>query len=331
MIRRDCPKKKEKDAATAAAGGGNPSANAAKASNPTSEESITFDDDVFFEFGLFSFVENDALSDSVANSSNSECDEIQATEDLTDDGTADSSIICEGHDSQDLAGISTPTSTPTFSPEFALKVGNSTGEEWWIDSGATQHMSPNEKDFEHYIPFDDPVKVNLADKSFLLAHGSGTIKMRLFDVNQSVNVLLNNALFIPKIQNKLFSVSSAVDDGGSLVFDKEGVTLNKDGKSKKIGHKNGKLYQLNCEPDDVKESCYLAKQATISLWHERFGHLNSGDLKLLHENDMVKGMNISGIGDSGSGGGEVCHGCALGKSKRLPFPKKSEHKTTKPL
>ena len=48
----------------------------------------------------------------------------------------------------------------------------------------------------------------------------------------------------------------------------------------------------------------------------------------LKDKDMVKGMNISGIDVSDE---NVCHGCVLGKSKRLPFPKKSEHFTSKPL
>ena len=70
------------------------------------------------------------------------------------------------------------------------------------------------------------------------------------------------------------------------------------------------------------------KQDPVSLWHERFGHLNSGDLKLLNDQHLVNGMKISSVDEPCE---EVCHGCALGKSKRLPFPKKSMHKTTKLL
>ena len=220
---------------------------------------------------------------------------------------------------------------PTFSPEFALKIvtDDSQGERpWWVDSGATQHMNPEKNDFVDYTPFDDPIKVNLADKSYLLAYGSGQIPMRLFDVNQPVDVLLKNVLYVPKIQNKLFSVSSAVEDGGCLLFDREGVTLKKNGKSKTIGKKSGKLYHLNCKPDDFEEYCNLVKQDPVSLWHERFGHLNSGDLKLLNDQHLVNGMKISSVDEPCE---EVCHGCALGKSKRLPFPKKSMHKTTKLL
>ena len=130
----------------------------------------------------------------------------------------------------DIAALTctrTEVNEPTFSSEFALKViANDIEKElpWWVDSGATQHMNPEKKDFVEYTPFDDPVKVNLADKSYLLAYGSGQIPIRLFDVNQRVNVLLKNVLYVPKIKNRLFSVSSAVEDGGCLLFDRESVT-----------------------------------------------------------------------------------------------------------
>ena len=51
-------------------------------------------------------------------------------------------------------------------------------------------------------------------------------------------------------------------------------------------------------------------------------------MKSLNSQRLVNGMEMSSVDEAGDG---VCHGCALGKSKRLPFPKKSFHKTTKPL
>ena len=259
------------------------------------------------------------------------------TDSLLQDPEGDVPIVTEDRHQNSVGDFSVTISSPdpyedmqpTFSSEFALAVGESSvGSVWWIDSGATQHMSSDKKDFINYTAFENPIKVNLADKSYLLANGWGQIPLQLFDVNREVNVLLNNALYIPKIQNKLFSVSSAVEDGGALLFDKKGVVLRKDNKSRNIGVKKGKLYQLNCEPADSEESCCLAKQDSVLLWHERFGHLNKGDLKLLNDKEMVTGLKLSPIDETK---GDVCHGCALGKSKRSHFPKKSKKTTTKPL
>ena len=221
---------------------------------------------------------------------------------------------------------------PDFGNAFAfmnVESGNSVGDDdWWIDSGATQHMTYAEEDFITLSMFEDPLKVNLADDSHLFAYGSGVVGVHLYDVNnKKVNCVLKNTLFIPEIQNKLFSVSSAVREEGVVKFDKSEVTWENNGAKMLIGKKYGKLYKLNGQSQS-KDSCYFSKnrENSVSLWHQRFGHLNENDLKSLFKNQLVSGLNLAaGKGD------EVCHGCELGKSKRFPFPKTSQRKTTKPL
>ena len=89
----------------------------------------------------------------------------------------------------------------TCSPEFALKIADETsvGDDWYVDSGASQHMDPDKEDFENYKEFETPLKVNLADDSYLLALGSGDVCVRLYDSNCSrpwqFDVLLKNTLY----------------------------------------------------------------------------------------------------------------------------------------
>ena len=217
--------------------------------------------------------------------------------------------------------------SPSFSSEFALKVddSNSVGEDWWVDSGASEHMSFDENDFINYKEFDEKVRINLADNSFLLAHGKGDVNLRLYDVKRKVDVTLENTLYVPDIKNRLFSISSAVEDGGSITISKDSVILNKNGKSAEIGHKHGKLYKLNLEPEH--RCCLGVVKESTSLWHQRFGHLNDTDLMMLKSKDLVNGLNLQGSGKEVG----VCEGCVMGKSKRFSFPKQSESKTTKPL
>ena len=75
-----------------------------------------------------------------------------------------------------------------------------------------------------------------------------------------------------------------------------------------------------------EHACNLAAGSPLSLWHLRYGHLNCNDIKLLYDQKLVTGMNLTSVDRV-----EACHGCAVGKSKRLPFPKKSNRKTSRPL
>ena len=220
-----------------------------------------------------------------------------------------------------------PDVQPTFSPEFALRAGDESDNTWWIDSGATSHMNPDRDEFTSYAEFKEPIAVNLADDSFLLAPGSGSVPIRIYDVNQERNIdlVLENVLYVPDMQNKLFSIPAVTAKEGSVVLKKDSCWMEIGDRSFQIGTKYGKLYQLNNVP--IEQSCFLGVHGKpLSLWHQRFGHLNCNDVKLLHDQNLVTGMSLSSC-DKVDG----CHGCALGKSTRNPFPKKSENKSTRPL
>ena len=226
---------------------------------------------------------------------------------------------------------------PTFSPEFALKIGGDSsvgddplGDDWYVDSGASQHMDPDENDFQNYTEFETPLQVKIADNSYLSAPGYGDVCVRLYDTALSrprqFDVLLQNTLYVPDLGNKLFSISSVTENGGSVKLEKEktSCTLEQNGKQVGIGTKCGRLYKLNTVAPE--HFCNLAAGNPLSTWHLRFGHLNSNDVKLLSDQNLVTGMQLSSADRV-----ENCHGCAVGKAKRLPFPQKSERKTTRPL
>ena len=109
------------------------------------------------------------------------------------------------------------------------------------------------------------------------------------------------------------------EKGGSVELGKTNCILKQNGNEVGIGTKQGRLYKLNTV--NPEHACNLAAGNSLTTWHLRYGHLNSNDVKLLFNQNLVTGMNMSTGDDI-----ESCHGCAVGKSKRLPFPKKSSRK-----
>eukprot|EP00795_Rhopilema_esculentum_P008368 gene8368-14342_t len=67
--------------------------------------------------------------------------------------------------------------------EIALAVGNtpSDKDDWWIDSGASQHMTPVKKGMYGYTPFKKPIEVKLADDTVIFAYGKGELQLVLYD------------------------------------------------------------------------------------------------------------------------------------------------------
>ena len=46
-------------------------------------------------------------------------------------------------------------------------------DNWWIDSGATKHMTPKKDGMQNSVEFGTPTKVQLADNSALDSYGKG--------------------------------------------------------------------------------------------------------------------------------------------------------------
>ena len=59
----------------------------------------------------------------------------------------------------------------------------------------------------------------------------------------------------------------------------------------------------------------LSNEHLEDLWHQRYGHLSTNNLRLLRDQKLVSGMDFPSAKES-----EFCEGCAHGKQKRAPFP-----------
>ena len=215
-------------------------------------------------------------------------------------------------------------------PEIALVTDHGLPEydEWWIDSGASQHMTFEKKGLRDYVEFKDPRRVKLADNSILLAYGKGSLRFSIYDGTERVELFLSDVLFVPKIQNKLLSLPVMTEKGASVQFKGQLCELIVKDKHYTIGHKEGKLFKLNTEP--AHKSCFGSCNGNVNslqMWHFRYGHLGYDNLKLLKGKSMVDGLAF----DPKDELNVDCEGCAMGKLNRLPFPKKSNHRSSQLL
>ena len=68
-------------------------------------------------------------------------------------------------------------------------------------------MTPKKESLENFVTFDTPLQVKLADDSVLLSYGKGETRLTVLDNNEKVKIVLKDVLIVPKIQNKLFSLT----------------------------------------------------------------------------------------------------------------------------
>ncbi len=200
-------------------------------------------------------------------------------------------------------------------------VGNST---WFVDSGASQHMTCRKDwlvDFEH---FPTPQQVQLGDNYIVEATGKGNIDMSFLLQNGENTAKMCNVWLVPKLAKNLFSVGAVTRKGKTVTFGPNNCQiLDSGGNVVAEGSNNGRLYELSCRPCLPPESANIVtSKADVDLWHCRLGHMGLGRVKLMHKEGFVTGMDLHSLESQVS----QCEACIMGKMAKKPFPKGKAHR-----
>lgn len=190
---------------------------------------------------------------------------------------------------------------------------------WYIDSGASSHMTGNSKLLFNLTDEDLGQDVFVANNSKLTVSGTGSsiVKLKQHGTEQSISKIK----YVPNLAVNLLSVNEMVSKGHCVHFDLEGCKIiNGDdcvikGEAVATAANVGGLYKL-----DVREEFVNVVQSSDSqmLWHRRLGHLNH------HSMALLKNSLATGVLFKESKTPEYCESCIKGKQSRKPFPYKKD-------
>lgn len=215
---------------------------------------------------------------------------------------------------------------------FAAGEGTKLGQ-WFLDSGASQHMTGDRSLFKTLEPLKDGEReIKFGNKGVLKAAGVGTVELRcLTPAGEQINTL-REVMYVPGVAKNLFSVSRATELGAEFVF-KRGVFQVFVGKEVVLrAELQDGLFAI-CQPAlSWKETCLLVREAqSPELWHRRLGHAGYEKLARLAEEELVSGVQVSGKAFREKKA-LVYEACILGKQTREPFPKDNDSaESTEPL
>jgi hypothetical protein len=190
---------------------------------------------------------------------------------------------------------------------------------WYIDSGASSHMSPHREIFADYKEMNNG-SITAANNEKMPIKAVGNTKIKLCD-NE---VTVSDVLHVPKLGANLLSVAQIVNMGNSVVFDVNGCSIyNKEEELITSTPQQNGVYKLS----DVENKVLVAMQPDTDamLWHRRLGHVNYQTL-IKMKNGAVDGMNFKDNEDEIKN----CVTCAESKMCAKPF-EKSKRETTEIL
>ena len=119
---------------------------------------------------------------------------------------------------------------------------------WYIDSGATKHMTHQRDLITDFIEYKQPSRIYLGDKGVVKACGEGKVKLQCYDGSDDVTLTLNKVLYVPKITKNLLWVPAMTQMGAEVLFDEGKCIVQKNERKITIGHMvDNKLYMVNTE------------------------------------------------------------------------------------
>lgn len=199
--------------------------------------------------------------------------------------------------------------TNAFSAVFLN--GNFSKNDWYIDSGASAHLTTNEHWIKN-VSTEHPIKeIVVANKETVPVKCSGDVSIATLTDNSEYDVIVEEVLCVPNLTTNLISVSQLIVKGNSVQFTNGGCEIyNKSGELVGIASLINGVYKLR-QP----EALMAAVMDSSDIWHRRLGHVNSNYLNKMQ--DAVEGLTLDRKTDITK---SSCVVCCEGKQSRLPFP-----------
>ncbi|CAG9132679.1 unnamed protein product [Plutella xylostella] len=173
--------------------------------------------------------------------------------------------------------------TNAFSVVFLS--GNFNKCDWYVDSGASAHMTANESWLTKRMDSRSLPEITVADNTTVPVLCAGDVEIT---TSYGYEVTVKNVLCIPTLATNLLSVSELIKNGNSVVFEPDRCLIrNSLGDIVAEAELVNNVYKLTVQ----NEACLLSSPTTDGeTWHRRLGHLNSTDMNKMKQG-LVSGMN----------------------------------------
>lgn len=190
-------------------------------------------------------------------------------------------------------------------------------ESWYVDSGATNHITYIKDHFITFQKFSDEHTVKTANGDIVKAIGKGNIKVEATVNNNTHTLTLTDVWLVPDIKKNLFSTLSAQDnqaDSKFISYTEKCMFMVED-RLILMGFRkrNGGLYRLNLKHKITEKSMDVTlvdRMNLMQVYHERLAHQNMNHVAKVVKNEF--GIELKKDN-------QLCEACMYGKSHRKKF------------
>ncbi|CAI6369917.1 unnamed protein product [Macrosiphum euphorbiae] len=199
-------------------------------------------------------------------------------------------------------------------------------DKWYVDSGASDHMTNRKEWFVDYKHFDVHSLVRIGDGKHIMAVGKGNLNIYTYVDNKWIKGYLENVLYVPDPKVNLFSCGACLDKGITMVTDSKGCSFKINNRVIAVGVRENKLFTMLIKTDFSQEIGHCAnvavKKLTLEHWHKILCHQNVKHVREYLKHNEIQFTDIQGQ--------LFCEPCIYGKQHKETFTQ-SETITTEPV
>ena len=170
---------------------------------------------------------------------------------------------------------------------------SNTGDVWYVDLGASKHMTHHKNWFNKLHAPKKPRYVEIGDDTLHPIEHVGKVPLSMHDgkTNHMADVL-----HVPTITKNLVFVGQMVDQGLQMKFNKHGCFVEDFQSSFKLVAKRkriGRMFTLDVNMPIKSAALFTSKNAIIfdmDIWHKRIGHVNVQRLKAMESKRIMTGL-----------------------------------------
>jgi transposase InsO family protein len=199
-----------------------------------------------------------------------------------------------------------------------------------LDSGATIATC---KDLHqmHSVREVKPIRVKVANNQTVVLDRMGSLRVRTIDGAKTF--VIQDVYYWPDCPVNLLSIASLTKNGKEVVFASDGAVIRKvglNGQPVPVLNipRRGNLYVLDMiVASDEKNTAMpvtvdseVNQSESVSMWHNRLGHIGLSQLAKLVKSPTVSGLESIRLFNLDHASTQpLCHGCSLGKLTRKKF------------
>ncbi|UYV63201.1 hypothetical protein LAZ67_2003420 [Cordylochernes scorpioides] len=168
---------------------------------------------------------------------------------------------------------------------------------WFLDSGATEHMTSNRLKMTNTKSIS--TSVEMANNEKIRVSEMGDVTIKLGHEYGGETLLLENVLYVPELDGNILSVGRIEERGNKVLFQNgKASVFESDGELILKSNRRGRIYTV----EELKMA--KVKSPSADIWHRRLGHIYKRDLQNVSdtaecevclEGEFNKFLNENGI------------------------------------